>query len=98
MSCKRKTCKYFKRCLAKRENDGTGCDDYVKGEVKITTKFKKKERYSDDELMKIMTFARKYLSYHEMTWANVYIYTVPNKEVIEHLEELLNKKGVSLFG
>lgn len=42
MSCKRKTCKYFKRCLAKRENDGTGCDDYVKGEVKITTKFKKK--------------------------------------------------------
>ena len=27
-----------------------------------------------------------------------YIYTVPNKEIIEHLEELLNNKSVSLFG
>ena len=28
MSCKRKTCVYFKRCLGKRDNDGTGCSDY----------------------------------------------------------------------
>ena len=28
MSCKRKTCIYFKRCLGKRDNDGTGCSDY----------------------------------------------------------------------
>ena len=97
MSCKRKTCKYFKKCLFKRENDGTGCGDYERGEVKITTKFKKKERYSDDDLHKAMNFARIYLTYNEMTWANVYIYTVPNKEIVEHLEELLNNKGVSLF-
>ena len=96
MSCKKKTCKYFKKCLFKRENDGTGCSDYERGEVK-TTKLKKKERYSDDDLHKAMNFARKYLTYNEMIWANVYIYTVPNKDIVEHLEELLNNKGVSLF-
>lgn len=96
MSCKRKTCKYFKKCLFKRENDGTGCGDYERGEVK-TTKLKKKERYSDDDLHKAMNFARIYLTYNEMIWANVYIYSVPNKEIVEHLETLLNNKGVSLF-
>ena len=96
MSCKKKTCKYFKKCLFKRENDGTGCSDYERGEVK-TTKLKKKERYSDDDLHKAIIFARIYLTYNEMVWANVYIYTVPNKEIVEHLEELLNNKGVSLF-
>lgn len=96
MSCKRKTCEYYKSCIVKRENDGTGCDDYKKGEVK-TTKLKKKERYTEDDLHKAMNFARIYLSYNEMIWANVYIYTVPNKEIVEHLEELLNNKGVSLF-
>lgn len=96
MSCKRKTCKYFKNCIVKRENDGTGCNDYKKGEVKAI-KLKKKERYTEDDLHNAMNFARKYLSYNEMIWANVYIYTVPNKEIIEHLEELLNNKSVSLF-
>ena len=96
MSCKKKTCKYFKKCLFKRENDGTGCSDYERGEVK-TTKLKKKERYLDDDLHKAMNFARIYLTYNEMIWANVYIYTVPNKEIVEHLETLLNNKGVSLF-
>ena len=96
MSCKRKTCKYFEKCLFKRENDGTGCGDYERGEVK-TTKLKKKERYSDDDLHKAMNFARIYLTYNEMIWANVYIYSVPNKEIVEHLETLLNNKGVSLF-
>ena len=98
MSCKRKTCKYFKRCIAKRENDGTGCGDYERGEVKITTKFKKKERYSDDELIKIMNFARTKLKFSEMTWADIYCFSVPNKEIVEHLETLLNNKSVSLFG
>ena len=96
MSCKKKTCKYFKKCLFKRENDGTGCSDYERGEVK-TTKLKKKEKYTEDDLHKAMNFARIYLTYNEMIWANVYIYTVPNKEIVEHLEELLNNKGVSLF-
>lgn len=98
MSCKRKTCKYFKNCGVKSAIDRAGCGDYERGEVKITTKLKKKERYTEDDLYKAMNFARKYLSYHEMTWANVYIYTVPNKEIVEHLEELLNNKSVSLFG
>lgn len=97
MSCKRKTCKYFKNCIVKRENDGTGCNDYKKGEVKAI-KLKKKKRYSDDDVSKAMIFAREYLRYSEMTWAEIYCFNVPNKEVVEHLEELLNKKGVSLFG
>ena len=97
MSCKRMTCKYFKNCGVKSAIDRTGCSDYERGEVK-TTKLKKKERYTEDDLYKAMNFARKYLSYNEMIWANVYIYTVPNKEIIEHLEELLNNKSVSLFG
>ena len=96
MSCKKKTCKYFKKCLFKRENDGTGCGDYERREVK-TTKLKKKEKYTEDDLDKAMNFARIYLTYNEMIWANVYIYTVPNKEIVEHLETLLNNKGVSLF-
>ena len=98
MSCKKKTCKYYKSCIVKRENDGTGCGDYERGEVKMATKFKKKSRYSDNELMKMMTFARTHLKYSEMTWAEIYCFRVPNKEVVEHLETLLNKKGVSLFG
>ena len=90
------TCKYFKNCGVKSAIDRTGCGDYERGEVK-TTKLKKKERYSDDDLHKAMNFARIYLTYNEMIWANVYIYTVPNKEIVEHLETLLNNKGVSLF-
>lgn len=97
MSCKRKTCGYYKTCMVKRENDGTGCYDYKKSLI-IPHKLKKKSRYSDDELMKIMTFARTHLKYSEMTWAEIYCFSVPNKEVVEHLEILLNKKGVSLFG
>ena len=77
--------------------DRAGCSDYERGEVKAT-KLKKKNRYSDSDLHEAMNFARIYLTYNEMIWANVYIYTVPNKEIVEHLEELLNNKGVSLFG
>ena len=36
MSCKKKTCKYYKSCIVKRENDGSGCGDYERGEVKTT--------------------------------------------------------------
>lgn len=97
MSCKRKTCEYYKSCVVKRENDGTGCYDYKKSLI-IPQKLKRKKRYSDEDVSKAMITARKYLKYSEMTWANVYIYTVPNKEIVEHLETLLNKKGVSLFG
>lgn len=96
MSCKRKTCKYFKNCGVKSAIDRAGCSDYERGEVK-TTKLKKKDRYSEDDLHKAMNFARTYLSYNEMMWANIYIYSVPNKEIVEHLEKLLNNKGVSLF-
>ena len=35
MSCKAKTCKYYKKCLAKRDLVGdTCCNDYERKEIK----------------------------------------------------------------
>lgn len=94
MSCKRKTCIYFKRCLGKRDNDGTGCSDY---EYKRNGVLKKKKRYSDTDVIKALTEARKYLSEKDREFAETHLYMVPNIELIENIEYFMNKKGLSLF-
>lgn len=94
MSCKRKTCVYFKRCLGKRNNDGTGCSDY---EYKKNGVLKKKKRYSDTDVIKALAEARKYLSEKDREFAETHLYMVSNIELIENIEYFMNKKGLSLF-
>lgn len=87
MACRSKMCKYYKNCIVRDANDGSGCDDYEKS---TNLGLKKKKRYTDDEVNRAMMFARQYLTYSQMQWANIYIYQVPNIEIINHLEEVLN--------
>ena len=100
MSCKKKTCKYFKNCLVKRENDGTGCSDYERGEVKMSTKFKQKKRYTDQDVTDALMFAEsKGIGYWDLSTVYIYRFTssMPNKECIQIIERELNNKGYSLF-
>lgn len=100
MSCKKKTCKYFKNCLVKRENDGTGCSDYERGEVKMSTKFKQKKRYTDQDVTDALIFAQnKGINYDALSVVYIYRFTscMSNKECIQIIERVLNNKGYSLF-
>lgn len=94
MACKRKSCKYFKKCLGKSMNDGTGCSDY---EFQKNGVLKKKKRYSDTDAIKALAEARKHLSDKDLEFAETHLYMVPNIEIVENIEYFMNKKGLTLF-
>lgn len=94
MACKRKSCKYFKKCLGKSMNDGTGCSDY---EFQKNGVLKKKKRYLDTDVIKALAEARKHLSKKELEFAETHLYMVPNIEIVENLEYFMNEKGLTLF-
>lgn len=93
MACKRKSCKYFKKCLGKSMNDGTGCSDYELRKNGL----KKKKRYSDTDAVKALAEARKHLSEKDLEFAETHLYMVPNIEIVENLEYFMNEKGLTLF-
>lgn len=93
MACKRKSCKYFKKCLGKTMNDGTGCSDYELRKNRL----KKKKRYSNEDVIRALAEARKHLSEKDLEFAETHLYMVSNIEIVENLEYFMNKKGLTLF-
>jgi len=108
MACKKKICKYYRNCIVRSENDGSGCGDFeratgempasmIKTQYDYTIHLAKKKGYRDDEVYAAMKFARLHLKYSEMMWAETYVFKVSNKQIIEYLEKMLNEKDLSLY-